>query len=48
MGNFIQNLDLSAKGIWFPITLGIISLIYIFFMPKRLTWRESQVTHLRF
>ncbi|MGM7722910.1 hypothetical protein [Metabacillus sp. Hm71] len=44
MGNFIQNLDLSAKGIWFPITLGIISLIYIFFMPKRLTWGEIYLT----
>jgi hypothetical protein len=40
MEKFIQNLDFSAKGIWFPITLGIISLIYIFFMPKRLSWRE--------
>jgi len=40
MEKFIQNLDLSSKGIWFPITLGTISLIYIFFMPKRLSWRE--------
>jgi hypothetical protein len=40
MEKFIQNLDLSATGIWFPITLGIIAMIYIFFMPKRLTWRE--------
>jgi hypothetical protein len=40
MEKFIQNLDLTAKGIWFPITLGTITLIYILFMPKRLTWRE--------
>ncbi|OAS88002.1 MULTISPECIES: hypothetical protein [Metabacillus] len=40
MEKFIQNLDLSAKGIWFPITLGTIALIYILFMPKRLNWRE--------
>ncbi|WP_226528371.1 hypothetical protein [Metabacillus niabensis] len=40
MEKFIQNLDLSAEGIWFPFTLCIISLIYILFMPKRLTWRE--------
>lgn len=40
MEKFIENLDLLAKGIWFPITLGTIALIYILFMPKRLTWKE--------
>jgi hypothetical protein len=44
MEKFIQNLDLTAKGIWFPITLGTIALIYILFMPKRLTWREIYLT----
>lgn len=40
MEKFIQNLDLSSKGLWFPITLGTILLIYIVIMPKRLSWRE--------
>ncbi|WP_318508828.1 hypothetical protein [Bacillus sp. T3] len=40
MEKFIQNLDLSSKGLWFPVALGTIFLIYIFFMPKRLSWRE--------
>ncbi|WP_223596773.1 hypothetical protein [Neobacillus bataviensis] len=40
MEKFIQNLDLSSKGLWFPITLGTIFLIYILFMPKRLSWGE--------
>lgn len=44
MEKFIQNLDLSSKGIWFPITLGIAALVYIFLMPKRLTWREIYFT----
>lgn len=44
MEKFIQNLDLSSKGIWFPITLGIVALVYIFLMPKRLTWREIYFT----
>ncbi|MBO1513909.1 hypothetical protein [Metabacillus bambusae] len=44
MEKFIQNLDLSAKGIWFPITLCIIALIYILFMPKRLNWKEIYLT----
>ncbi|MBT2695911.1 hypothetical protein J7E79_00415 [Bacillus sp. ISL-40] len=44
MEKFIQNLDLSAKGIWFPIIWGIIVLIFVLFMPKRLTWREIYLT----
>ncbi len=34
MEGLIQNLDLSAKGIWFPILLGIISLLYMLFYAK--------------
>ncbi|WP_339147153.1 MULTISPECIES: hypothetical protein [unclassified Sutcliffiella] len=45
MEKFIQNLDLSAKGIWFPIVLGIISLLYMLFMPKRLSWKEIYITY---
>ncbi len=44
MEKFIQNLDLSAKGIWVPIILGTISLLYMLFMPKRLSWREIYLT----
>ncbi|WP_342048795.1 hypothetical protein [Bacillus sp. OTU530] len=44
MEKFIQNLDLSAKGIWFPIVLGAISLLYMLFMPKRLSWGEIYLT----
>ncbi|PMC33907.1 hypothetical protein CJ195_26175 [Bacillus sp. UMB0899] len=40
MEKFIENLDLSSKGIWFPISLGVIMLAYVFFMPKRLSWGE--------
>jgi len=40
MEKFIQHLDLSSKGLWYPMALGIILLIYIIFMPKRLSWRE--------
>ncbi len=40
MEKFIHNLDLTSKGVWFPIVLGIISTVYLIFMPKRLSWRE--------
>lgn len=45
MEKFIQNLDLSAKGVWFPIVLGVVSLLYMLFMPKRLSWREIYLTY---
>lgn len=44
MEKFIRNLDLSANSIWFPITLGIISLLYMIFMPKQLSWKEIYLT----
>ncbi|QGH35291.1 hypothetical protein GI584_15080 [Gracilibacillus salitolerans] len=44
MEKFIQNMDLSAKGIWLPIILGVIALAYMLFMPKRLSWREIYFT----
>lgn len=44
MDKFIENLDLSAKGVWFPIVIGIISLLFMLFMPKRLSWREIYLT----
>lgn len=44
MEGLFQNLDLSAKGIWFPIFLGIISLLYMLFMPKHISWKVIYLT----
>lgn len=35
MHSIIQNLDLSARGIWFPISVGLLLLFFALFMPKR-------------
>ncbi|MEW9674324.1 hypothetical protein [Ammoniphilus sp. 3BR4] len=40
----MDNLDLQSKGIWFPITFGVIVLLFALFMPKRLSWREFYLT----
>ncbi|MGM7722427.1 hypothetical protein [Metabacillus sp. Hm71] len=40
MDNFIENLDLASVGIWYPLALGMIGLLYILFMKKRLSWGE--------
>lgn len=40
-----KNLDLSSKGVWFPIVCSIIVLIFLIFMPKRLTRREIFFTY---
>ncbi|HEX6923116.1 MAG TPA: hypothetical protein VF149_04765, partial [Bacillales bacterium] len=40
----LGNFDISAQGVWYPITLGIILLIFVLFMPKRLSWREMYIT----
>lgn len=45
MDKFIQNLDLAAKGLWFPIALGTFTFLYMIFMPKRLSWREIYFTY---
>lgn len=42
--DFYQNLDLSAKGVLFPIISSIITLIILIFMPKRLTKGEIYIT----
>lgn len=44
MDKLIENLDLTAKGVWFPIVVGIISLLFMLFMPKRLSWQEIYLT----
>lgn len=40
LGKFIENLDLTARGAWLPYTFGIVLLLFVLFMPKRLSWRE--------
>lgn len=38
-------MDLGAKGLWMPITLAIILLLFVLIMPKnKITWREIYVT----
>ena len=44
MSKFYKNIDLSAKGVWFPIISGIAVLIFVVFMPKRLKKKEIYFT----
>jgi hypothetical protein len=45
MKNIIENLDLGAEGIWFPMLFGTLALLYMLFMPKkRISWREIYFT----
>jgi hypothetical protein len=45
MNNFVQNLDLEAKGLWFPVVVGIVALFSIVLMPKRnINWRGIYLT----
>ena len=45
MYSIIKNLDLSAKGIWFPISVGLLLLFFALFMPKRkINWLEFYIT----
>lgn len=36
----IDNLDIAAKGVWFPIVVGVVLFLFMLFMRKRLSWRE--------
>jgi hypothetical protein len=41
----LGRLDLGAKGIWYPISLVVILILFILFMKKRqLTWRQIYAT----
>jgi hypothetical protein len=40
-----KNLNLEARGVWFPIIAGIIIIIFVIFMPKKLTKKEIYVTY---
>ncbi|MEH7023388.1 hypothetical protein [Priestia megaterium] len=45
MEQAIQHLDLSAHGLWFPITVSLCLFILAFFLFKRkLTWRDFYIT----
>ncbi|AUJ27010.1 MULTISPECIES: hypothetical protein [Virgibacillus] len=45
MDKVIHNLDLHSKGIWFPITISIILVLTILFIPKKhITWKELYAT----
>ncbi|OAS89147.1 MULTISPECIES: hypothetical protein [Metabacillus] len=45
MDSIFKNLDLSAKGLWLPISLGLILLLYALLMPKKeINWRELYIT----
>ncbi|MBP2626934.1 MAG: hypothetical protein H6Q68_1645 [Firmicutes bacterium] len=45
MDGLIQNLDLQQQGIWFPLVVGIILLLFILLMPKRqINWPGIYLT----
>jgi hypothetical protein len=44
LNNLYRNIDLSAKGVWFPIVFGIIILTLVVLMPKRLSKKEIYFT----
>lgn len=45
MESIIKSLDLNAKGLWLPVSLGIVLLSYALLMPKKeISWRELYIT----
>ncbi|WP_299094030.1 hypothetical protein [uncultured Metabacillus sp.] len=38
------NFDITSKGLWYPITLSLILLVFILFMPKRVSKQEIYTT----
>ncbi|WP_318503995.1 hypothetical protein [Bacillus sp. T3] len=45
MDSIMKNLDLNAKGLWLPVSLGLIILLYALLMPKKeIGWRELYIT----
>jgi hypothetical protein len=46
MNSIVKNLDLTSKGVWAPIALSILLLLFTLFMKKKqLTWREIYLTY---
>ncbi|KKI92884.1 hypothetical protein WQ54_06785 [Bacillus sp. SA1-12] len=45
MQEFIKNLDLGAKGMWFPVLVSILLAVIVLFIPKKnISWREIYIT----
>lgn len=45
MDSILKAMDLGAKGLWLPITLAIILLLFVLIMPKKeISWRGIYVT----
>ncbi|WP_299093282.1 hypothetical protein [uncultured Metabacillus sp.] len=45
MQGFIENLDLGAKGLWFPVSVSILLAVIVLFIPKKnISWREIYIT----
>ncbi|BBN99685.1 hypothetical protein [Sporolactobacillus terrae] len=42
---FFTRMDLQAKGIWFPLLIALLLILYVLVMKKRqLTWRQIYMT----
>ena len=44
MHDFIENLDLSSQGLWFPVAVSIFLALTVLFIPKKISWREIYIT----
>lgn len=45
MDTFLHNLDLGAKGLWFPVTISIVLVLTALFIPKKkISWIEMYTT----
>ncbi|RPJ97659.1 hypothetical protein [Priestia endophytica] len=45
MHSLIRNLDLSARGIWFPVSVGLLLFFFSLLMPKKkINWLEFYIT----
>ncbi|OAS87761.1 MULTISPECIES: hypothetical protein [Metabacillus] len=45
MDKFIHNLNLGAKGLWFPLTVSILLAITALLIPKKnISWKEMYIT----
>jgi hypothetical protein len=45
MQEFIKNLDLGAKGVWFPVAASVLFAITALIIPKKnISWKEIYIT----
>lgn len=35
MDKFLHNLDLGAEGLWFPVTISILLVLFVLLLPKK-------------